>query len=60
MTDQLVQVLLRDPRVRSGAFTSTFTPEKFAGLLFSLLLAALIRGDYDPEIVLETVRRTLY
>ena len=29
-------------------------------LLFSLLLAALIRGDYDPEIVLETVRRTLY
>ena len=60
ITDQLVQVLRRDPRVRSGAFTSTFTPEKFAGLLFSLLLAALIRGDYDPETVLETVRRTLY
>lgn len=56
----LCGVLRRDRRVRPEAFNETFTPEAFADLLFSLLLAALLRGDYAPDTVLETVRRTLY
>ena len=56
----LCAVLKRDPRVRADAFTEQFTPEKFADVLFSLMLSALLRQDYDPAAVLEIVRRTLY
>ena len=58
--DGLCLVLKRDARVRPGAFTGQFTAEKFADLLFSLMLSALLRQDYDPSAVLEIVRRTLY
>lgn len=58
--DELVSVLKQDTRIRSGAFTEQFTPEQFAGVLFSLMLSALLRQDYDPAAVLEIVRRTLY
>lgn len=56
----LLAVLQRDPGVRPGAFNETFTAEKFADVLFSLMLSALLRQDYDPSTVLELVRRTLY
>lgn len=58
--DGLCSVLQRDAKVRSDAFTQQFTAEKFADLLFSLMLSALLRQDYDPSAVLEIVRRTLY
>ena len=56
----LCSVLKRDAKVRPDAFTEQFTPEAFADLLFSLMLSALLRQDYDPATVLEVVRRTLY
>ena len=58
--DGLCSVLKRDTKVRPGAFTEQFTAEKFADLLFSLMMSALMRQDYDPTAVLEIVRRTLY
>ena len=58
--EALCSVLKRDPQVRPGAFTESFTVEKFADVLFSLMLSALLRQDYDPSAVLEIVRRTLY
>ena len=56
----LCSVLRRDANVRPDAFTREFTAEKFADLLFSLMLSALMRQDYDPGAVLEIVHRTLY
>ena len=56
----LSTVLKRDGKVRPDAFTEQFTPEKFAGVLFSLMLSALLRQDYDPGAVLEILRRTLF
>lgn len=56
----LCSVLKRDSRVRPGAFTETFTAETFADVLFSLMLSALLRQDYNPDAVLEIVHRTLY
>ena len=53
-------VLLQDARVRPDAFDDQFTAEKFADLLFSLMLSALTRQDFDPSAVLEIVRRSLY
>ncbi len=58
--DGLCSVLKRDPRLREDAFTERFTAERFADVLFSLMLSALLRQDYDPAAALELVRRTLY
>lgn len=58
--DQLCVVLKRDPQVRVDAFTEQFTVEQFAEVLFSLMLSAVIRQDFDPSAVLEITRRTLY
>lgn len=56
----LCSVLKRDARVRPDAFTDAFTAERFADVLFSQMLSAMLRQDYDPTTVLEIVRRTLY
>lgn len=58
--EELCAVLKRDARIRADAFTDLFTAERFADVLFSLMLSALLRQDYDPSAVLEIVRRTLY
>jgi len=50
----------QDARIRADAFTEQFTAERFADVLFSLMLSAFLRQDYDPPAVLEIVRRTLY
>ena len=56
----LGSVLKQDPKVRSDAFDQQFTAEKFSDILFSLILSALLRQDYDPSAVLEIIRRTIY
>ncbi|MCI9005034.1 MAG: TetR/AcrR family transcriptional regulator [Lachnospiraceae bacterium] len=56
----LASVLEQDARIRPDAFTEQFTAEKFANILFSLMLSALLRQDYDPNAVLEIIHRILY
>ena len=56
----LCAVLKKDAKIRKDAFTPQFTAEKFAEVLFSLMLSALLRQDYDPSAVLEIIHRTLY
>lgn len=58
--DGLCTVLKQDARIRDDAFTEQFTAERFADILFSLMLSALVRQDYDATAVLEIVNRTLY
>lgn len=58
--DGLCSVLKQDSRIRADAFTEQFTAKQFSDVLFSLMLSALLRQDYDPAAVLEIVRRTLY
>ncbi|MCI8403213.1 MAG: TetR/AcrR family transcriptional regulator [Lachnospiraceae bacterium] len=58
--DKLCSILKQDARIRADAFTQQFTVERFVDVLFSLMLSALLRQDYDPAAVLEIVRRTLY
>ena len=57
---ELCSVLKRDSRIRADVFTEQFTPERFADILFSLMLSALLRQDYDPTTALEIIRTTLY
>lgn len=56
----LCTVLRQDPRIPAGTFDETFTPEQAADLLFSLMLAAQLRGHYDPTAALLLVERLLY
>lgn len=58
--DALCTVLRNDTRIRADAFTEEFTVEKFAEMLFSLMLSALARQDFDPSTVLEIVQRAVY
>lgn len=58
--DALCTVLRNDARIRADAFTEEFTVEKFAEMLFSLMLSALVWQDFDPSTVLEIVRRAVY
>lgn len=58
--DKLNAVLKRDTKIRTDAFTEQFTAKRFADVLFSLMLSALLRQDYDPTALLEIIRRTLY
>ena len=46
----LCTVLQQDTKIRPGAFNAQFTVEKFADVLFSLMLSALLRQDYDPPL----------
>lgn len=55
----LTSVLQRDPQLRPDAFNDRFSAEAFADVLFSLLLSAVFRHDYDPSAVLEVIRRTV-
>ena len=58
--DGLCTVLKRDAKIRPDAFDERFTAEKFAEVLFTLMLSTLQRQEHDPSVVLEIVRRTLY
>lgn len=53
-------VLRNDKNIREDAFNENFTHETFVEMLFSLILASLIRKEYEAEAVLEVVRRILY
>jgi ABC-type glycerol-3-phosphate transport system permease component len=58
--DALCNVLRHDTKIRPDAFTEQFTPEQFAGILFSLMLSAVVQQSFDPSAVLEIVHRTIY
>lgn len=58
--DGICAVLKRDSHIRPDAFNEAFSVEMFASILFSLMLSAMLRHDYDPTAILEMIRRTLY
>lgn len=58
--DSICAVLKRDRRVREGAFTPDFTEEMLSEVLFSLILSAFLRQDYNSSAVTEILRRTIY
>ena len=56
----LLAVLARDPNIRPDAFDGNLGREDFCRLVFSLLLSALLRQDYDSRAALEMIRRSIY
>ena len=56
----LCDVLEADPKIRPGVFNDRFTEKQFADILFSLILAAVIRQNYDASSVLMLLNKTIY
>ncbi len=57
---KLYSVLEKDKNIRPNAFDSILTPQKFVDILFSLIISALIRHNYDDSSILELIRRVVY
>ena len=57
---QLRNLLKEDPRVRPGALEGALTPEALAEIVFSQMLAALLRREYDCAPLLALIDRALY
>lgn len=53
-------ILENDENINKDSFSKDFTVKKFADVLFSLMLSALLRKDFDPSNVIEIIKRTLY
>ncbi len=60
MHQGIAAVLASDQKISPDAFAEGFTREDLAQILFSLLLSALMRHDYDPVPIQTMLRRLLY
>lgn len=58
--DGICNILRSDPNIVPGAFHDEFTVEAFAEVLFSLMISALLREDFNPASVVHIIRCTVY
>lgn len=58
--EELCCVLEKDKKIRPDAFDEALTAQKFADLIFSLVLSALLRQNYNSSSILEIIKRTIY
>ncbi len=56
----LIRVLENDQSVRPDAFGETLTRQEFVDIIFSFIISALVRRNYDSRAILEMVRRAIY
>lgn len=60
MQKRLYTVLMSDQNIRSGAFDTIFTPDKFVEIIFSLIISSLLQRSYDCSGISGMIRRVLY
>lgn len=60
ISEGLYHVLLQDSKVDMNTFDEEFTPQKFVEIIFSLIIAAIIRHEYDCSGITGMIRRTVY
>ncbi|MGN0298553.1 MAG: TetR/AcrR family transcriptional regulator [Lachnospiraceae bacterium] len=58
--NELYTILINDKNIRSDAFNEILTPQKFVDIIFSLIISALIRQNYDSSAILEMIQRMIY
>ncbi len=56
----LSHILKKDKNISPYAFNGTLTAEKFVDIVFSLIISALIRQNYDDNAILELIRTIIY
>lgn len=58
--DGFYTVLMRDDKINTSIFNETFTPQKFVEIIFSLIISALLRQEYDSSGILSMIHLILY
>ncbi len=56
----LYTILMNDKNIRQEAFNERLNPQNFIDIIFSLILSALIRQNYDDSAILEIIKRCIY
>ena len=56
----ITRVLKIDTKIRKDAFNKDFTEEKFASIIFTLLLNSAIKNDFDSSALIEIIKRSIY
>ncbi len=56
----LYGALMSDGNVREGAFDENFTAECFVEIIFSLIISALLRRNYDCRGIQGVIQRVIY
>lgn len=57
---ELFRILEKDKAIRRDAFNDVLTTQKFVDIVFTLIISALIRQNYDDSAILELIRRVIY
>lgn len=60
MKKGLLSALNKDVNVRSDAFGENLSKEQFIDIIFSLIVSALLKEDYNCTAITEIIRRTIY
>lgn len=60
MKESIKAALGSDEKIRKGAFTDSLTTDDYASVLFAVILSDMTRAHYNPEGVIEIIKRTLY
>ena len=60
MKKGLLSALNKDVNVRSDAFGENLSKEQFIDIIFSLIVSALLKEDYNFTAITEIIRRTIY
>lgn len=56
----LLSALNKDINVRSDAFGENLSKEQFIDIIFSLIVSALLKEDYNYTAITEIIKRTIY
>ena len=56
----LCTVLRNDKKIRQDVFDKDFTRQKFSEIIFSLIISALLRHDYDHTGIDAMIRKVIY
>lgn len=57
---KLYHILEKDKNICPYAFNEILTAQKFIDIVFSLIISALIRQDYDDSAILELIKTIIY
>ena len=56
----LYKNLMNDKNVRKDAFNENFTAKKFIDIIFSFIVSAMMKEDYDSSVIKEIIKRSIY
>lgn len=60
MRNGLMSALNKDNNIRSDAFGESLSKEQFIDIIFSMIVSALLKENYNCGAIIEIIKRTIY